>query len=589
MGSPPVRAAFAALLLATLVAFFVAQQLKGEFPLVLRFAAEPNAFSPNHDGTYDYTIVGFDLSERAKVTFSILDQDGNEVTRLVDNRTLQGDRKYRFTWRGRDSSGRLVPDGAYRMRVIRRDQGRVINSLKHITVDTRRPRVRLVSARPGVISTGPGEHPRVRIRYRGPKNKHPEFRIFRTDGGPTRVVYRFRGDKTRSAVWKGNLRGRPAPDGHYAFTVKARDRAGNASVAPRDVPSAVSARAGTGVVVRHLALSGPLEVVKAGSLVRFRVDPPDHSFQFAVSRLDGRRAIRRGRRRGGRLRVRIPRDAKTGVYLVRVRVARWRAQWPVAVQGRTRSRRSRPLVVLPAATWQGRNAEDDDFDGFAETLAHGRSVGLDRPFARLPAGLRGEAAPLLRFLDSTHLPYDLTTDVSLARGKAPSPTRPPGIAFAGTEEWLPEPLAARLRAYVQSGGRLASFGAGSFRRAVQLTGDRLRDPTPARTPNYFGESTSLVRDPGAELLVDRDDVGLFEGVGPSLGSFSVFERSRSLDDGAKPVASAGQGDGKQDFLAYRLRRGLVIRTGTPEWTRGLSGDTAAPAVTRRIWQLLGRG
>src|SRR4051812_2619611 len=263
MGSPPVRAAFAALLLATLAAFFVAQQLKGEFPLVLRFAAEPNAFSPNHDGTYDYTIVGFDLSERAKVSFSILDQDGNEVTRLVDNRTLQGDRKYRFTWRGRDSSGRLVPDGAYRMRVIRRDQGRVINSLKHITVDTRRPPVRLVSARPGIISTGPGEHPRVRIRYRGPRNKHPEFRIFRTDGGPTRVVYRFRGDKSRSAVWNGNVRGRPAPDGHYALTVKARDRAGNASVAPRDVPTAASSRAGTGVVVRHLALSGPLDAVRA--------------------------------------------------------------------------------------------------------------------------------------------------------------------------------------------------------------------------------------------------------------------------------------------------------------------------------------
>jgi len=467
----------------------------------------------------------------------------------------------------------------------------VINSLKHITVDSRRPRVRLVSARPGVISTGPGERPRVRIRYRGPKNKHPELRIFRTDAGPTRVVLRFRGDETRSAVWNGNIHGRPAPDGHYAFTVKVRDRAGNASVAPQDVPTAASSRAGTGVVVRHLALSGPLDVVRAGSLVTLRVGPPNHSFLFAVSRLDGGRPLRRGRRQGGRLRVRIPRGARTGVYVVRVRVAGLRAVWPVAVEGRPRSRRPRPLLVLPATTWQGENPDDDDLDGFADTLDRSRSVALDRPFAggRLPAGLRGEAAPLLRFLDRARLPYDLTTDISLARAEGPALAGAPGVVFPGTEQWLPEPLVRALLGYVRGGGRLASFGAGSFRRAVRLTRHRLRDPTPARATNYLGERTSLARGPDAELVVDRDDLHLFEGVGSSLGSFSAFERSRSLLKSARPLASAGQGQGKTDFLAYRLGRGLVVRTGTPQWARELSGDSAVPGVTRRIWRLLGRG
>src|SRR4051812_42215922 len=147
MSSPLVRAAFALFVGATIVAFFVTQQLKGEFPLVLRFAATPNAISPNGDGVRDDTILGFDLSERAEISFSVVDSEGQEIRHLVDNRTLAGDTKHRFTWNGRDDEGRRVPDGRYHLRVIRRDEGRVINSIKTIRVDTKRPKVELTSAR----------------------------------------------------------------------------------------------------------------------------------------------------------------------------------------------------------------------------------------------------------------------------------------------------------------------------------------------------------------------------------------------------------------------------------------------------------
>src|SRR3954452_11208450 len=192
MGSPLVRAAFALMVGATIVAFFATQRLKGEFPLVIRFAASPYAISPNGAGLRDGTRIGFDLSEPAKVSFSVVTSEGNEVRRLVDNRQLAGDAKYRYFWNGRDQDGRRVPDGIYRLRVVRRDEGRVINSLKKVKVDTRPPKVTLTSARPGVIAPGdPGQHPRVTIRYRGPLNGAPEFRIFRTDEGPPRVVARF--------------------------------------------------------------------------------------------------------------------------------------------------------------------------------------------------------------------------------------------------------------------------------------------------------------------------------------------------------------------------------------------------------------
>ncbi|MDQ4041400.1 MAG: hypothetical protein M3141_06580, partial [Actinomycetota bacterium] len=58
-----VRGVFALLVAATAGAFFLAQNLKTEEPLVLRFAAKPRDISPNGDQVRDQSRVGFDLSE----------------------------------------------------------------------------------------------------------------------------------------------------------------------------------------------------------------------------------------------------------------------------------------------------------------------------------------------------------------------------------------------------------------------------------------------------------------------------------------------------------------------------------------------
>ena len=97
----------------------------------------------------------------------------------MDDRELAGDRKYRYRWNGRDDDGSVVPDGIYRLRVVRRKEGRVVDSIKEVRVDTRPPRVSIASVEPNVIV--PGGPREVRIRYRGPRNKAPEFRVFRTD------------------------------------------------------------------------------------------------------------------------------------------------------------------------------------------------------------------------------------------------------------------------------------------------------------------------------------------------------------------------------------------------------------------------
>jgi hypothetical protein len=603
MTRPLVRAVFALLVIATIAAFFTTQQLKSEFPLVIRFATKPAHFSPNGDDYRDATEVGFDLSEPASITFLVVDGEGQEVRRIVDEQRLAGDAKHRFRWDGRDDDGNLVEDGTYRMRVVRRDESRVIDSAKEITIDRRPPEVTLRSAEPSVVATGlPGETPSVRLRYRGPKNRAPVFRVFRTDDGKPHIVRRFRGGPNRAAVWDGQVstgpeRTAPAPEGDYAFTVAVRDRAGNQTEAPAPVPRPGIARAGTGVSVRRFTLRGPLSAVTAGAFAHLEVGPVDRSFDWVVSRLGDPKAVLDGGRVAGRFRIRIPSKMRTGVYIVRVRAGRQRAVWPLAVAGlppRRAQNRSRPLVVLPALTWQGLNRMDDDADGFSDRLPFARAVRLDRPFAGggLPLRFDAEVSPLLRWLDRERLAYDLTTDLALARREGPALGNAPGVAFAGTELWLPEQLMRRLREYVADGGRVAAFGADSFKRTIKLRGDSASDPSRPRRENAFGERTELLRTSLAPLQVFEDGLGLFEGVSSFVGEFTQFEVSRKLPEGARRITAAGRDGDQPAFLAIRLGDGIVLRAGTPQWARELEESALSlelPQVTKRIWRMLSSG
>ena len=603
MTRPLVRAVFAVMIAATLGAFVLAQQLKSVFPLVIRFATKPAHFSPNGDGYRDTTTIGFDLSESAGVSFMVVDSEGTEVRRIVSDRRLAGDAKHRWTWDGRADDGAMVPDGTYRMRVVRRDESRVIDSVKEIEVDTVPPEAAFASAKPSVIATDlPGETPTVRLAYRGPENRAPVIRVFRTGDGPPHVVRRFRGRPDRTAIWDGRVsageeRTEPAPEGDYAFTVAVRDRAGNVTEAPLPTPTARVARAGTGVTVSDFTLHGPLSAVAAGQVAHFEVGPVDRSFDFAVSRLGDPKPLLHGGRVAGRFRIHVPSKMRTGVYVVRVRSRDQRAVWPLAVAGlppRSARGEARPLVVLPALTWQGLNRVDDDADGFTDRLPFAQSVHLDRPFrdGTLPKRFDEEVSPLLRWLDREKLPYDLTTDLALARHEGPALGNAPGVAFAGSELWLPDELMKRLRDYVADGGRLASFGTESFRRAVTLKGAVISDPTRRRREDALGERTKVVRTSAAPLTVFEDSLGLFEGASGFVGDFTVFETTLGLPQSARQMTAAGRDPGEPAFVAFGLGGGIVIRSGTPQWGRELNESALSlelPQVTKRIWKLLSGG
>jgi hypothetical protein len=234
---------------------------------------------------------------------------------------------------------------------------------------------------------------------------------------------------------------------------------------------------------------------------------------------------------------------------------------------------------------------DDDADGFPDTLDDARSVPLLRPFAngRMPAGFRSTVEPLMRFLDSRKLRYDLTTDLALARGHGPRIGGRPAVVFAGSERWFTEDLDRRLREYVETGGRVASFGTDAFRRTVGVTATSLAGPGPAQSTNALGEQTAPASSAAAPLVVaPPDTLGLFSGTDGFIGLFTRFEQSQGRVAGSRVESAAGRDPAHPAFVAYKLGRGLVVRTGTPQWSASLETDTEVANVTTSLWSLLSR-
>lgn len=597
-GSLLVRVVFGLLVVATFGAFFVTQRLKRSTPVVERVFFK-EFLSPNGDGRKDTAQLRFDLPESDRVTVEIVDDTGEPVRTLAEDVPRGVDRPgiewtgrtARLVWNGRSDGGGLAPDGVYRMRVTLRREGRAVTAPRELVLDTAPPRAAIVSVTPPTFVPGLRDRRgRVRIRFEGPQDPAPLFRVYRTDAGPPREVARFRGPRFRAtAEWDGRVGRRPLPDGVYAFSVTVQDEAGNQGSAPPLLPpTRRSAVERSGASVRYLTASGPLVPVAAGDVARIALGPIPRRLRWRLTRLGGGGTVARGRAAGRSFSLRVPADARTGLHLLRVHGGGRSALVPVPVQG---ARRGRVLVVLPTITWQGRNPVDDDRDGFPDTLDNSGSVRSSRAFAhgRLPDGLATRAAPLLRFLDRERAAYDLTTDLALARGEGPGLEDRTGVLFPQSERWLTEEANLQLRQFVEDGGRLASFGTDSFRRRVSLAERRLAEPSAPEVRDIFGEQVAPEETLETPLIATLDRVGVFRGTDGFIGLFTQLEESVSRAPGLRLVASAGTPDAQQPaFVAYRLGDGLVIRTGAPGWSRSLLSRPEVGEVTRRIWALLSR-
>jgi hypothetical protein len=233
--------------------------------------------------------IRFVLRKPETLTVVIVDSNERVVRNLLTG-TPRPKGVQRFSWDGRDDSGRVVPAGVYKPRLHLAGGPRTILMPNPIKVDTSAPRVTAVSVRPRVFSPdrdGRSDEARIRVRM-----SEPARALLFVNG-------RLRGRLHRYGT-VGVLRwfGSRLPKGRYRLTVRAVDLAGNVSQ---------PVRAGR-VRIQFISVRPHVLHASAGARVGFRVRTQARRFRWRLGHAHGVSAP-------GLLVVRAP---QPGRYVLRV-------------------------------------------------------------------------------------------------------------------------------------------------------------------------------------------------------------------------------------------------------------------------------
>jgi FlgD Ig-like domain len=187
--------------------------------------------SPVCDCPRETAQVRFRLREPKRLEVTVVDEDGDRV-RVLESGVPHPAGRVMFSWDGRDDAGRVVSDGAYRVRVRLLDERRTIAIPVDMNVDTTAPRVRLLGVSPTVVEYE-GD---LRVRYR---SNEPGRTILSVDG--TDLPRGARRDAGRRLlVGPVIVDGAPLAPGIHTIALAVVDRAGN--VSPRTTPVAILVR-----------------------------------------------------------------------------------------------------------------------------------------------------------------------------------------------------------------------------------------------------------------------------------------------------------------------------------------------------------
>ena len=593
------QAVFALLVLATVAAFFITQKLKHE-PSVVQQVRMTNSFGPL-GVAHTLERVSFKIKHADEVTVTVVNSGGDDVTTLYGPRHLAAYHKLSLAWNGRLANGRLAGDGRYHVRIRLRNQNRTVLTQRSFLLNTHPPQPEVAAITDGTAAPTPGpailptpDRKPLEIAISPGSGIDPELFIYRTDVTPARFVEQLPlAVGATTASWDGTVHGRRVPSGTYVVAIRDHDHQGNIGVDPATLPTSGApatlaalqpgqvARGRAGITVRHLGVEPPFVATAAGGPIEFGVDARRVGYSWSVTRIGAGHARLHGTSSRPLLKFTAPRGI-SGVYELAIQTRSHAIQVPFAVQG---PGLQHVLVVLPAITWLGSGAQDEDGDGLPDTL----NVGIATPTARVlsgdPPAFADRLAPLLAFLDRHHLRYDITTDLALGEHYGTAIRGHAGVLLAGDERWLPTRLQDELRAYVRHGGHLASLGVGSLRHSVTLRAQALSAPTNTAPTDTFGARIRPLVSQSVTLTNYLDQLGLFSGGGGQFSASGGYETTDSVGPQSALAASAVTPDGHPVIVAVRYGSGLVIRTGFAGFAASL-GNGSASALFGQIWSQL---
>ena len=268
------------LLAATAAAFVVTEQLKLEPDPIAR-PRITRTFSPTCRCDTQTAQIAFRLRQSDRLTLTVENGKG-EVVRTLLRDVSFGRGNHSFGWDGRDDTGDVVPEGAYRPRIELEKLGRAIEFPRVIHVDTTPADIEITRLGPRVVSPdGDGRADAITVRYTASEPVQALLLV----NGRREVKTALR--RSGSIVWSPMGRRR----GPYHLSVAAVDEAGNRT----------GATGRFDVRIRYVDIAA--EVIRAR---------PRAGFSVRVSTDARRYAWRLGRRRGSArvriLRLRAPAD-----------------------------------------------------------------------------------------------------------------------------------------------------------------------------------------------------------------------------------------------------------------------------------------
>jgi flagellar hook assembly protein FlgD len=186
---------------------------------VTSMAASPRVLTPNGDDIGEATSVSFSLSTPASVAVEVLNSSSTVVRTLAGSYSY-GSGRATLIWNGRNSSGRVVRDGSYRIRLTATSPGQKVRRSRSVLVD--RTLGHLEVAPTPFSPNGDGRLDTTMIGFRLARDADVRVRVM--DRDDVVAVVRRLGPLTAgplSLTWAGQNGAGTLPDGSYRALVEA--------------------------------------------------------------------------------------------------------------------------------------------------------------------------------------------------------------------------------------------------------------------------------------------------------------------------------------------------------------------------------